>query len=352
MKSQLPLIRCVAAGVWLTCASAAAQTPVPPAASAEERALAEESVIPATLEADAALERARSLYQEGRFDRCRQAYQEVFDQLERTGWGDVSHERAEQARVLFASCLLAIGERELAEAQIRGALEANPLMPSPDPVEFPSQVRDLFFTVKADFLDEVQKAQEDQLRQAAEEAKRRAASAERERERVRLLEEVASTEKLVHVNQRWIAAVPFGVGQFQNGDVGLGSAFLTLEALAVTGVITGIAIELDAHAQAAGERRIVGEGVRDSAPFNTALIRGRELQKWSLGAFLFTAFVGLLEAEINFVPEEGAGERRRSLPEPLRPASTPSQTPGALSSLEPQMRWQAGAFSVGLSGAF
>src|SRR5690606_9631291 len=61
------------------------------------------------LELQAALERARSLYQDGRFDRCQQAYAQIFNATqtaEPAEEGDA--ELLEAGRVYYASCLLAI----------------------------------------------------------------------------------------------------------------------------------------------------------------------------------------------------------------------------------------------------
>lgn len=43
---------------------------------------------------------------------------------------------------------------------------------------------------------------------------------------------------------RWIAALPFGVGQFQNRDVGLGSFFASSEALMGATSIVTAAVEM------------------------------------------------------------------------------------------------------------
>jgi hypothetical protein len=115
----------------------------------------------------AALERARSHYQSGSYDACVESYDELFGQLDNPV-EQVPPKALEQARVHFAACLLAQGREPDADRQLRIAMQENPLMASPDPVVFPAQVRDLFFKVKADFLELIRRTQAEQLRAARE----------------------------------------------------------------------------------------------------------------------------------------------------------------------------------------
>jgi tetratricopeptide (TPR) repeat protein len=291
----------------------------------------------AKLDAPSALERARSLYEAGRFDRCRQAYAEVLP----AGAPEpeaVDVETVEQSRLYYAACLLAIGEREQAEEQVREALTRNPLMASPDPVVFPSQVRDLFFTVKSDFLEEIRIAQEKKLRQAERMTQAREERARRERERVHMLEQLAGQESLVHKNRRWLAAIPFGVGQFQNGDDGLGAFFLTSETLFLATVVTGISLQLQTTVDAGGRSGKVGDGVVDQQAVNDALGLYYNLQLVGLGGLTASALIGIIEAQWNFVPEIALGARPRALPSQVRAGSkasikasvTPTADGGAL----------------------
>ena len=61
----------------------------------------------------------------------------------------------------------------------------------------------------------------------------------------RRCEPLASQESVVVRHSRWIAALPFGVGQFQNGQEGLGYALLVSEALLAGASITSGVIYME-----------------------------------------------------------------------------------------------------------
>ncbi len=266
----------------------------------------------AELSVSAALERARSYYQSGAYDSCVDSYQELFEQLDDPA-EQVPSKALEQARVYFAACLLAQGRESDADRQLRQAMQENPLMASPDPVVFPAQVRDLFFKVKADFLELIRKAQEEQLRAAREEERQRQEQALAERRRVRQLELLASQEVLVHENQRWIAALPFGVGQFQNGDDVLGGVFLVGELGLLAAAVTSAAVQLHVHHEAGG-----GSNVIQGSKFNDPLDTAYRVFLWSGAGFVLVAGLGILEAQVNFIDEIPVGTRKRRQSPPAR----------------------------------
>lgn len=290
---------------------------------------------------EAALERAQSAYQAGRYDACAKGYGEILAHLDELR-AEVAPSTLEQARVYHAACLLAIGDMPAADQQLRSALGDNPLMASPDPVIFPDQVRDLFFKVKADFLDEIQRAQDAKLELARQEANKRLEQARQERLRVERLEAAARTETLVHKNYRWVAFVPFGVGQFQNGDDLWGGLLLSSEVLALGAAVTGVALELHAHSEADGGTRVKAEWAEER--FNEPIAIYRQMGVLASGSFLFLAVVGVLEANINFVPERPAGSRLRELPKNLRPVTDVSVVPTASATQS--------SVHLGLSGTF
>lgn len=299
----------------------------------------------------AALERARSFYQSGRYDSCASAYGELFER-ESELKDKLSRDALEQARVHYAACLLALGNRPEAEQQVRAALRANPLMAAPDPVVFPAQVRDLFFKVKADFVEEIRRAQEARLRQARLRDAERLARQRSERERVQRLEALAATETLVHRNQRWIAAIPFGVGQFQNGDRALGTVFLVTELGLVGAAVAAASVELSLHSQADGGRR-----TWEADKFNRAIATTRAVSLWSGVAFVGMAALGILEAQLNFIEEIPTGVRPRPLPPEVAPpaarqtGATGSETSRSLP-VKPEFGFDQQSAWVGIGGRF
>jgi hypothetical protein len=270
----------------------------------------------------AALERARSSYQAARYDDCVREYGQLLQHLDEME--EISAGTVEQARTYYAACALATGDREEADRQLRAALSSNPLMASPDPVVFPDQVRDLFFKVKADFLDEIQRVQDEKMEAARLEAEKRAELIRQEQRRVERLESMVASETVVHENYRWIASVPFGVGQFQNGDAVWGGIFLGTQLLALGTAVFAVSSELSIHSQANG-----GRDVRDAKSYNEPLTQLRTAGVIGSAAFVFLATVGILEAHINFVPERPVGPRPRPLPPEVRrkpPAVVPTVT--------------------------
>lgn len=260
---------------------------------------------------EAALERARSSYQDGRYDDCVKEYAELLEHQDELS--EIPAASIEAARTYFAACLVASGSMNEADEQLRNALTTNPLMASPDPVVFPDQVRDLFFKVKADFLDEIQRVQDEKMEAARLEAEKRAELVRQEQLRVARLESLVASETLVHQNYRWIASVPFGVGQFQNGDDVWGALFLGSELLALGTAVFSVSSELGIHSLANG-----GSNVRDADSYNQPLRQVRTAGVLGSAAFVFLATVGILEAHINFVPERDVGRRPRPLAPELR----------------------------------
>jgi hypothetical protein len=255
----------------------------------------------------AAFDRARAMYRSGSFEECVESYEQLFshgvDFPE-----DVSAETVEQARVYFSACLLALGRGEDAEAQMSAAIDANRQMSSPDPVAFPVQVLDLFFKVRHRFLERIEEEQERDREKAAAERKHREELERRERERVAKLERLAAQETLIHQNERWIASVPFGVGQFQNGDTTLGTLFLATETLLFATTVTAVAIHLDTYSQAGGGVLV------DADAFNRQNQTAYKVQLFAGAGFLLTSGLGILEAHLNFVPEHRLDTRARPVP--------------------------------------
>src|SRR5262249_26664585 len=150
----------------------------------------------------------------------------------------------------------------------------------------------------------------------AEEARRRA---DDERRRVAMLEKLASEETLVVRNSRWIATVPFGVGQFQNRDYALGTIFLVTESLLAVTAITATALELRYLSESNG-----GSGFTERTKVDTANQGIQATQIISLSAaaaLVLVAVGGIVEAHLAFVPEFRIGTRPREIPK-IKPTAS------------------------------
>jgi len=223
-----------------------------------------------------------------------------------------SPEVLERARVYFAACLVANGNVRQADAQLRAAIRANPLMLAPDSLEFPAPVIERFYRVQKQLSEEIKQATAADLRRKQAEAKAAAERAEAERQRVKRLEAFAQNELVVQRNSRWMAAVPFGVGQFQNRDPVLGWIFLTSESLLGATVLGAMAVELSLNAKADDDPP------PDPNDLNSKLDTAHQVLLVSSWGFLAVTAVGITQAQIGFVPEFRS-ERKRELPKELRP---------------------------------
>jgi hypothetical protein len=220
----------------------------------------------------------------------------------------------ERARVYFAACLVANGNIPKADNQLRMAIRTNPLMLAPDSLEFPAPVIERFYRVQKQLAEEIKAATAAELKRKQAEAKAAAERAEAERRRVKRLEEYAQREFVVQRNSRWLAAVPFGVGQFQNRDPVLGWIFLSSETLLGATAIGAMIVELGLEAKS--DDNPPPDPVDLKSKLNTA----QQVLIVSSWSFLAVTAVGITQAQVGFVPEFKS-ERKRPLPKDLRPSS-------------------------------
>jgi len=259
----------------------------------------------------------------------RQSYEKAARGLESLVGGAVPRARNPvvrlEARKYLGATYLFLAKDEAAREQFRLLLEEDPDYDI-DQLAFPEAVVRTFQEVRAEVKDELAK------KRALEEArKQRERAAELEalisqQQRIQALEELAATETVEKVNSRWIAALPFGIGQFQNGNRKLGIMFAVTESAFL----------------AASVATFVGHNsLRDENPAPSELARAERVEKalrignWvSVGALLSFYVAGVVEAEVRFKPVIRS-TRKRDLPDEL-------QSP---QSMRPQLR-----FELGLTG--
>jgi hypothetical protein len=291
------------------------------------------------LDRNAAIERARIYYESGNYQACVQAFTRLLDAEPARNNADLRQRTG--ARTYLAACLIATGKIEQAREQFRQAILENRQMETPDPVVFPQAVIDVYIQVHGSLLDALRREQEEELRRSREQAEERAAEEAREQRRIAELERLASTEHLVHRNQRWMAWVPFGVGQFNNGNEGLGWLFLTSEVALVATAITATSIELGLHSQAEG-----GQAALDPGDLSSKVQAARTVGTIAWGSWLLVAVGGIVEANLNFRPEIALGDRRvKQLPDSLK-RTQPSTR------VTPRLEPTSGGVWLGVGGLF
>jgi hypothetical protein len=114
-----------------------------------------------------------------------------------------------------------------------------------------------------------------------------------------------------HPSSRWVAAIPFGAGQFQNGQTALGWIFLGVESALAIGTSIAISLklvflknQLDATAES------------DQYRANQWLQRGQQAwiaELWLAGGFAAAAVAGIVHAQLTFV-QPYTEVRHRPLP--------------------------------------
>jgi tetratricopeptide (TPR) repeat protein len=217
-----------------------------------------------------------------------------------------------ESRKYLGATYLFLGKKEAAREQFRALLEEDPEYDI-DPVAFPEAVVQTFQEVQQEVA--AKRAREDAL-EAVRRQREQSDEVEeliRQQERIRALEELAAVETVEKVNSRWIAALPFGIGQFQNEDRPLGIMFAVTEsAFLVASIATFIG-----H-----------NSLRDENPAPSEIERARRVERalrignWvSVGAFLSFAVAGVIEAEVRFKPVIRT-TRKRELPEDTRSPQT------------------------------
>lgn len=235
----------------------------------------------------------------------------------------------QQARSFHAASLVAVGRTAEADQVIAAILREDPAY-QPAAGLFPQEVTDRFIAVRGELRAELEalarakleaKQREDQQREQA-----RAAQAAR----LAALERMAKQERLVRERSRWIAAIPFGVGQFHNDADALGWFFLVSETLTAT---TSIVSAVVAHDYAAVNCRQVGvTDTGEPAPVDCdelgASFRTARAVNWiSFGTTLALVAAGVIEAQASFEPT-AEETRERELPPPVEvePAAAASQS--------------------------
>jgi tetratricopeptide (TPR) repeat protein len=292
---------------------------------------------PAELDTGAAFERARIYYESGKYSACVDAFSRLLERSESLR----PRERA-SARMYVGACLIASKRIDEARAQFRQAILEDRQLEPPDPVVFPQAVIDVFVQVRASLMEALRRQQEEEFLRNAEELAAKRKRAERERQRVTELERLASTETLIQKNERWMAWLPFGIGQFHNGNQTLGWVFLSSEVALAATAITATSIELGLHSQAEG-----GRAPLDADDLTSKVRAARQVSTAAWLTLLGVAIAGIVEANLSFRSELPAGHRRRELPESLRPGERESSRPSKL-----QLTPAVGEHWIGMSGSF
>jgi len=211
-----------------------------------------------------------------------------------------------ESRKYLAATYMFLRRPQDAEAQFELLLQADHEYVL-DPLAFPSEVVMKFTEVKARLDGERARNEQQRIERETSERARLEQADKQHREGLQRLFDLASTERIEQQNSRWVAMVPFGAGQFQNGDKGLGLALAIGEgALLTTSVVTFL----------------LHESLRDEPPpADPAAARFAEhafryTNQIAFGLFLATTMAGIVDAQVRFKPSM-VYQRARPLPPEL-----------------------------------
>lgn len=175
-----------------------------------------------------------------------------------------------------------------------------------DPAAFPSAVHAVFDRERAELVRQ-RREEEAEL-----EATRQRRAQQRRDAMLTLVQLAQEPEVQIH-NDPLLAWVPFGAGQFQNGDDGLALFFAISEGLTLLGNVGLAALWLPLYTQYEASLRFEAPEVSES------LLLGVEATNIVLGAvFVVLALAGIIEAHVNFVPSRSRRQQRTLPPDVLQ----------------------------------
>jgi hypothetical protein len=304
----------------------------------------------ARADAQAELEKARLAYQA-------HAYEDVVDRvlplLDPKSKEKLDIARASQARMYLGAAYFAQGRKEDATSVwAKLALDNDSF--EPDPLAFPIDVVNTFIDTKQKMREEINARKAYEARLEAEKRAREELLRQHLVERQHIIEQMASEERITIVSRRLVATVPFGAGQFQNGQNAAGWIFLTSEAALV--IASAITVPMYAYAR----DHAVDESVNGS-PARAAAYQDRAnvLQTLNLSFVSALGAVmvgGIVQAHLAFVGETHE-TKVRAIPEMPQSKASPSPPPPSrvlapIISATPRTESTPGAGFLGLSGTF
>ena len=290
------------------------------------------------------LEKGRAAYFSKNFDDADQRFRAMLDPSRGT-----LHDPTfiAEARMYWGATLLAMNHADDATAVFEKLLLDTPDY-EPDVSRLAPSVVYFFIDVRAKMRDRLNEEKARRLREDMDRKKKEESEKTRQAKRLALLESMAGQERVVSKSSRLFALLPFGAGQFQNGDKALAWFFMGAETAAVLTASTAFLFyrlnvnsQVDALNASGGKDRTVFDQYRARA--NVA----RDVNLIAWGAFGLLAAAGIVQSEVVFVPEH-TEVIKRDIPN-VGMRVTPILVP-VLSPIEGDAK-PRGAF-LGLQGSF
>jgi hypothetical protein len=245
-----------------------------------------------------------------------------------------------ESHKLIGISYLFIGNQELAESHFTKLLTLAPNF-TLDPLLYPIEVIDFLTKIKQENqkrLEALAKAK------ALEEAARKAEEAARQKAETEKLKRNIYIEREVHKGSLLMAALPFGAGQFQNGEKIKGYLFLSGELILTAASITFFFLHAGLRDDA--EAPVETPAQRENLELREKVYRiGNHV---SLGALGAVTAAGIIDALLRFKKETASWKRvkEKDVPEELRPK------PGSGAHLSVTLQTGNNLFGVSLGGRF
>ena len=262
------------------------------------------STAPARADEKADIERGRNAFLSRQYVEAEARFRAMLDPA--TG-SLKSAELINEARMYAGAVSMAMNRSADADALFAKVIRQNPEY-QPDPLTFATEVLDRFTDERARLKDEINAQKAVEARDEADRKSRAGAEKRKEQERVGLLEALAAQETVTTTHSRWIAALPFGAGQFQNGHSTAGAVLALGQGVLLASSAATFVIFLAQRAQAAALFSQAGAQYNQATATAYNLYGGRanttRVVNLALGGGLVTlALAGIIEAQARYVPD-------------------------------------------------
>jgi hypothetical protein len=235
------------------------------------------------------------------------------------------------ARMYLGAVLVAEGKKDEAAAVFEHLLIDRPDY-QPDPLRVSLPAVDALIDARSRLRERLAAIQAEKVRAAQEQRALLEAETRKAATRLAMLEKLATEEVITERHSRWLALVPFGVGQFQNGQDAAGWSLLVTESALVLGSAIGAGIALHDVGQA-NDALVRQDGT--ASGYQQRAQQAALVGNLFAGAFGVLAAAGIAHAELSFVPQR-VQVRKRDLPPlalgrrvaPLAPLVAPLPGPG------------------------
>ncbi|MGD0675230.1 MAG: hypothetical protein ABSC94_07410 [Polyangiaceae bacterium] len=219
------------------------------------------------------------------------------------------------ARMYLGAVLVAEQRREEADAVFLQLLNDRPDY-QPDPLRVSLQAINALIDARTAHRERFAALEADRVRKAQEAKARVEAERQRAASRLAMLERLAGEEVVVERHSRWMATIPFGVGQFQNGQIALGATLLAGESVLGAGAVVGAILTLYNYGQV---NRALVRGDGTALGYQTRLFLAADVGDAFAGAFALAAIGGVIHAQLTFVRDRVEIHKRTIPPLSLVP---------------------------------